>query len=64
MHHWKRSVRSSSDWKGAVLAAVVLVMSAYLLVKGGWLVVVPFALAMAVVAALLLYLRWLHGAGS
>ncbi len=64
MHYWKKPVRSPSEWRGAVLAAMVLAMSAYLLVKGGCIVLVPFALALALVMGLLLYLKWLLRAGS
>ena len=45
---------------GSTAATIVPAMGAYLLVIGGWLVLVPFALATAIVVGLVLYLRWLR----
>ena len=64
IHHWKPPGDRSADWKGVVLASLTLAMTAFVIVKGGWLAAVPFGLAIIVIAAVLIYLRWLDRSAS
>jgi hypothetical protein len=43
---------------------MALVATVLAVLKGGWLVLAPFALAGVVLIAILIYLRWLGGSAS
>ena len=64
IHHWRPPGKRSEDWKGAVVGGLALAATALTILKGGWPALIPFGLAIAVVVALLIYLRWLGGSAS
>jgi hypothetical protein len=43
---------------------MALVATVLAVLKGGWLVLAPFALAGVVLIAILIYLRWLEGSAA